>query len=52
VISKDELKKVFGEFYSEAIFGELFSEADIDKDDKISLNDFMSMMKKYTSTYL
>lgn len=50
MISKDELQKIFCEFFSEATIEEMFNDADIDKDGKISLDDFMSMMRQYTDS--
>ena len=43
----DELFIHFGNLCDKDIINKLMSEADIDKDGKISLDDFMKMMQKY-----
>ena len=46
----EELHEYFGNFCKQKVLNKMMKEADIDKDGKISFDDFMTMMKKYLDT--
>lgn len=47
----DDLTKHFGTLCDKAVLNKLMSEADVDKDGRISVEDFMTMMRQYVDEH-